>query len=290
MATVIWDGSAGDGSFTTAANWSTGSNPIAADDVVFNSGAVNVSTGLTPSLVTYASFTVTDDYTGLIGLEGEFLVINSTLVNIGGGSGAGSQRLNINLGTVVSTVSITSSNGTGTDTNRAPIRIICNNVGTDFFISGSSSKLGLFDEPSDTGAIGDLNVLGGNVFVGENITTYTAVNVSGSSTVVKISQPTAAQTITVDGGTVTVNGTNAIAAVVQRGGTYISNSTGIITAYTLRGGTLDMQQNEQARTITTLTQSPLNTVFKNLRGIITLTNDITFDTNYKFFTVQMTET
>ncbi len=289
MAVTIWTG-ATSGDWGVTSNWSTSSVPTTGDDVVFNSGNVSVDAGLTPSLVTYASLTITNDYTGLIGTETAFLTINSTLLSIGGGDGAGSQRLNINLGTVVSTVDIISSNGTGSDTNRPPIRIICNNVGTDFFINGSSSNVGLFDEPDDTGAIGDLNMLAGSCITGSGITSYTAVNVSGSSTTLTIEQPTAAQTITVDGGTVVVNGTNAVAAIVQRGGTVISNTTGTITAYTLRGGTLDMQQSEQARTITTLTQSPLGTTFRNLRGIITLTNGISLDSNYKFYTITANET
>lgn len=286
MATVIWDGSADDGDFTNTANWSTGSNPTTADDVWFNSGAKSVTTGLSPSLVTYASFNVTNDYTGLIGTEFVFLIINSTLVNIGDGTGAGSQGLNINLGTVVSTVNITDSNGTGADTDRAPIRFICNNTSTDFFINGATSNVALMDEPDDVGNIGDINILGGTLEIGPNITAYTALNISGANTTVTVQEPTAAQAITVDDGTVVINGTNAVSAVVQRGGTVTSNTTGTITTYTLRGGTLDLQQSEQARTITTLTQSPLDTTVRHLEGIVTITN-YNRDTNYKFYTISM---
>ena len=94
--------------------------------------------------------------------------------------------------------------------------------------------------------------------------------------------------ITVDDGTVTIDGTNAIASVVQRGGTVNLNTTGTTTAYTQRGGTLDLQQSEQARTITTLTQSPLNTIVRQLEGIVTITN-YNRDSNYKFYNISMTE-
>ena len=288
MAVIVWNGSAGDGDFTNASNW-TGGAPGASDDVWFNTGNVSVTTGLTPSLVTYASFNVTDDYTGTIGTESSFLTINSTLVNIGGGNGAGSQRINLNLGTVTSTVKITSSNGTGADTNRPPIRIVCNTTNTDFFISGDTSNVGIIDEPDDSGSVGDINISGGTVKIGSGITDYDALNISGSGTVVEVNKPDTAATITVDDGTVTINGTQAIAAVVQRGGTVNCNTTGTITAYTLRGGTLDLQQSDQARTITTLTQSPLGTTVRHNRGVVTLTNDIQFDTNYKLYTVSMSE-
>lgn len=287
MAVVVWDGST-DGDFTVGANWSTGSVPTTSDDVVFNSGAVNVDAGLTPSLVTYASFTVTDDYTGTIGTESSFLTINSTLVTIGGGEGAGSRRLNINLGTVLSTVRVTSSNGTGADTNRAPIRFICNATTTDFYISGSTSNVAIIDEPDDTGNIGDINVTGGTVVVGSGITAYTSVYVDGSGTSVTIEEPTAAQTLTQDDGTLTINGANAVAAIVQRGGTCINNTTGTTTAHTLRGGTADYSQSEQARTLTTLTMSPLGTTLKHLEGTLTITN-FNRDSNYKKYTISMTE-
>jgi hypothetical protein len=287
MATVVWLSTVTDGDYDSASNWSTGSVPTTGDDVWFNSGSADVTTGLTPSLVTYASFNVTQDYTGLIGTESSFLTINSTLVNIGTGTGAGSQRLNIDLGTVASTISITDSNGTGADTNRAPIRINCNNTSSDFFIAGATANVGIMDEPDDSGSTGDINILAGQVVTGVGVT-YTAFNVSGSGTLVEIKQPTAAQTITVDDGNVTVGGTNAISAVVQRGGNYISNSTGTITTYTLRGGTLDLQQSEEARTITTLAQSPLATTVKHLEGIVTITN-YNRDSNYKYYTIAMTE-
>jgi hypothetical protein len=288
MAVVIWDGSAADGDFTNTANWSTGSNPTTGDHVWFNTGSESVTTGLTPSLVTYASFNVTNDYTGLIGTEASFLTINSTLVNIGGGSGAGSQRINLNLGTVTSTVKITSSNGTGADTNRAPIRIVCNTTNTDFFISGDTSYVGIIDEPDDSGSIGDINVSGGTTIIGSGITDYDALNVSGSATTVTVEEPDTAATITIDDGTVTINGTNAVAAVVQRGGEVISNTTGTTTAYTLRGGILDLQQSDQARTFTTLTQSPLGTTVRHQEGVVTITN-YNRDTNYKLYTISMSE-
>lgn len=286
MATKIWTGATSE-DFTVATNWKGGIIPLVGDDVVFNSGAINVSLGLTPPLVLYASFTVTNDYTGLIGLESDFLKINSTLVDIGGSTGAGSRRLNLDLGTVVSAITITSSNGTGADTNRAPIRILCNNVATNFFISGSSSNVALFDEPDTTGNTGAINILAGNLETGKGLT-YTAFNISGSGTTVTIAEPTAASTITMDNGTATVSGDNAIAAVVQRGGTYISNSSGIITAYTQRGGIADFQQSDEPRTVTTFTQSPLNTILKHNEGVLTLTNYVR-DTDYKLYNISMTE-
>lgn len=288
MSVRVWDGSASDGDWNTSTNWSSDTVPIAGDDVVFNSGSEAVTTTPT-SVVTYASLTFTNDYTGTLGTEFSFIIVNSTLLSIGGGNGAGSQRLNIDLGTVASTVSITDTATTGTDTNRSPIRLICNNVSTDMFISGTSTNVAIIDEPTDTGLIGDISVTGGTVSVGSGITSYTSLYVSGSGTVVTVEEPTAAQTITMDNGTVTVNGTNAIAAVVIRDGTYVSNSTGVITLITARGGTLDFSQNQQARTVTTLTISPLNTELRMLRGIITLTNGIGLDTNYRDFIIKMSE-
>ena len=289
MSVRVWDAGTGttDGNWNTAANWSGDTVPIAADEVVFNSGSEDVTT--TPSsLVTLASLTFTNDYTGSLGTEASFIIVNATLLNIGGGGGAGSRRLNIDLGTVASTVTVTGTASTGADTNRSPVRLICNSASTDIYISNTST-VDIIDEPTDSGLIGDINISGGTVLIGANITSYTSLYVAGSSTVVTVEEPTAAQTITMDDGTVTVNGTNAVAAAVVRDGTYVSNTTGTTTLITHRGGEVDFTQSQQARTVTTYTVSPLNTELKYLRGIVTFTNGIGLDTNYKDFNIKFSE-
>ncbi len=290
MATRIWTGAADDGDYANTANWADGTVPIAGDDVWFNSGDKSVTTNLNQSAVVLDSFNVTMNYTGLFGTESDFLQVAAPLVNIGGDVGAGSQRINLDLGSsTAATVNITDSNGTSADTDRAPIRLVYDNAATNVYINGASSNVALFDEPDDTGASGSINILSGSLEIGPNITSYTALNISGSGTTVDLLEPDTAATITIDDGTVTISGTNAIAQVDQRGGTVNSNTTGTITAYNLLGGVLDLQQSEQPRTITTLTQSPINTTLRHLEGVVTLTTYVR-DTTYKFYTISYTET
>lgn len=66
MSTKVWSG-ATDGNFQTATNWVGGVAPVAADDLIFNSGSVSVTAGLTGNAYALASLTVTENYTGSIG-------------------------------------------------------------------------------------------------------------------------------------------------------------------------------------------------------------------------------
>lgn len=67
MATVTWTGGAGDGNWQTNGNWDTGAAPVATNDVVFNSGSISVTAGLTGNAYTVNSLTITENYTGSIG-------------------------------------------------------------------------------------------------------------------------------------------------------------------------------------------------------------------------------
>lgn len=88
-STQVWSGGAGDGNFGTAGNWVSGVAPIGGDSVVFNSGNVSVTAGLTTG-ISIANITVTANYGGLIGdTSGNGLVftgITGTLTY--GGTGA----------------------------------------------------------------------------------------------------------------------------------------------------------------------------------------------------------
>lgn len=65
MATVTWTGGAADGNWQTGGNWSGGAAPSAADDVIINSTAYDITTG-PASAIALASLFIGPRYTGKI--------------------------------------------------------------------------------------------------------------------------------------------------------------------------------------------------------------------------------
>lgn len=103
----------------TAANWSGGAVPVNSDDVYIENSAVSIKYGLAQTAVTLTSLNIAQSYTGQIGLprrntvateyeeyRDQYLAIKATTVNIGYGSGAGSQRLKLDQSSATSTVNI----------------------------------------------------------------------------------------------------------------------------------------------------------------------------------------
>jgi hypothetical protein len=62
MASITWTGAAGDGNWNTGGNWLGSAAPAGADDVIFDRGSYNVTTG--PSSAINVTLKVTAGYTG----------------------------------------------------------------------------------------------------------------------------------------------------------------------------------------------------------------------------------
>lgn len=70
MGSLYWTGGAGDGSWQTAGNWSTGAIPVDGDDAIFDNGSIPCTAGLTGHAAgndMLASLTITPSYMGYIG-------------------------------------------------------------------------------------------------------------------------------------------------------------------------------------------------------------------------------
>jgi len=286
MAIVYWTGGAGDGDWTNVANWSTGAVPVASDDVTIDRTSSTIDTNLDQSAITVASLNITAGFSGTLGdvpdsATNEFLQIGATLLTIGEGLGNGSQRLNIDLAAVVSTINIISASSTGTDFPKAPLRIKANNSSNVIQINGVNSNVAFLDDADDTGALGTINIVNSaNVEFGAGATYTSLTMLAGNALSLE-----ASGTIKIESGTITLEGTGAIATIIQTGGEVVWNSTGTITTYTGRGGTLTTTDSTLARTITTLTKSVGFTFNRNEN--ITVTTDA-FDTAYSNFTITLT--
>lgn len=289
MATIYWVGTAGDGDWNTTTNWSGGVVPVSNDDVIIDRTSDSINLNIDQSAVSLDSLTITSGFTGQIGSVStastdEYLQIVVTKADgnltIGEGAGNGSRLINIDLGSTAAQVNIIKANSTGAETDKPPVRLKMNNASNVVQIAGSSSNVGLIENPGDSGALGTVTVLDSNsVTIGSGATFTSFTQKSGATTILETSG-----TLKVSGGTVRTEGTTATTTITQTGGAVTHNSTGTVTTYTGRGGQLDLSQSSFARTITTLTSSPGFTSIRNEN--VTITND-NLDSDYDTHTISV---
>lgn len=247
--------------WSNAKNWSTATVPVNSDAVYIENSAVPILYGFAQSAVTLASLNIAQTFTGTIGLpvtnsngypeyRTQALAISATLLSIGkGDNGAGSGRINLVLGSNVSTMTIFNT-GTPAETNRKAVNITgthASNVAT--IMKGSVAFASAAGETAtlltlNVGAVksGTLDVL-----LGSGVT-ITTLNMDGGNVVVDCNCANVNQ----DGGTLTkLSGTIATAASITGGLAYFRGS-GTIAQLDVYNATVDFSQDPTARTVTLL--------------------------------------
>lgn len=101
-STVIWTG-ATNGNMTTAGNYLGGAAPIAGDSVIFDRGSVNVTTWAGVNLVTV---TVTQGYTGSLGVSGASVAVDGDITTLKIGGRQSGVFLSVNTGKTIDTLSL----------------------------------------------------------------------------------------------------------------------------------------------------------------------------------------
>jgi len=286
MATKLWVGTdtGNEGDWATAANWSPSGVPVSTDDVIFSNSSQSVTDGFAQSAVTLNSLTIEASFTGTIGAtESDFLAISATTLVIGQknngniGTFAGSKRLNINLGSNASTITIYSSSSTAIDQNRTPIRLKCNHSSSSLTVfSGSVS---LADDLTATSSIGSITNNGGFITVGKGVTLPDVTTNSGTINI----YCSITDDLIVKGGTVNhydSTSANTIADIFLYDGVINHYSSGTITTATIYGGLLDLSKSQKAKTVTTLTVDKGRIVLDF--SYVTLTNKIALTGNKLF--------
>lgn len=254
MANRTWQ-SRGSNTATATGNWG-GSAPSSSDVVIFDGTSSVPCADGDLSAATGVTLRVMDSYFGAIGsnsLSTPYLQIGATSTEIGCPSGPtpgpGIGRCNINHGTQAATVTIHQTARTGIDPGQQPVRILTDHADAVVrnlrgfaqiaAIAGEAAEL----ERVETGEIG---VPDGDAFtlVGSG-TDVDEVVVRGGTCLVR----SAADSITVLGGHLIVDGSATVAAITQYGGTVTKRGSGTVTAMTSRGGKVDVMDG----TISTLT-------------------------------------
>lgn len=282
MATRRWI-STSSTDWATAGNWSGSAVPADGDDVVIDGilGTADIDTNLGQSTIQLASLRIDQSYTGKIGTTSAYLVIGASTVTIGLATAAtttpaGSPRIKLDLRDALPTaaaVTVHNSCATATEASLPPIRLLTP-AGSNLTVR--KGRVGVAVEPGETSTVVALNVgyvsnqdSDATVILGSGVT-LTNVDKSGGTLVLhcdstdilqtagtlEVYAPAVCGTVTVAGGTATLNGTGAISELYVKGGTVYSNTTGDVAATYLSGGVCDLTQSNTPREFTAVTVYP----------------------------------
>lgn len=213
MATVTWTGSTGDGLWDTNANWLGGSKPSAGDDVIFDRGAYNVTTG-PASAIALTSLTVFPTYTGSWTVDITLSTITTLSVSGSGGTYKLAAPVTTGYAYLAAGVTLVASSSTWAT------MYVSGTNGGKFYVNGAT-----ITSLYSSGVLVEFSA-------GGSASTTVQIS-SGSFRTAK--NP---GTLTCDGNcSVVVTGSSAVTtAVIGKGCVYNHQSSGTITTLTMKPG------------------------------------------------------
>ncbi len=262
--------SSGPADASTAANWSSGSLPTTGDNVVFAGTSKDCLYGLTAlSGITAASLTIDLSYTGKIGLaytnpsgyieyRPRFLKLPATLVTLGSGSGAGSGRINLDSGSVQTTLALNGSaapidTGSRTinwkGTHAANVLNLNKGSFAAAAIEGDTATVATWNQGYQSNQAGDVDA-----YAGAGVT-LTTINKTGGSLTINSSFSTLNHGPSSAGECIIAAGTPG--TIVATGGIVRYRTAGNYTAITTTdSGYVDFSQDSRPITGTSTTCNP----------------------------------
>jgi len=254
--------SAGPNHWDTAANWSTGAVPANGDDVYIEDSDVSILYGLDQSSVTLDSLHVAAGYTGQIGLprtctdgsteyaeyRDRFLAIGASEIQIGGGSGTGSGRIQIDTGSAAADVTVCHTASSVEDNLPA---VLWKGTHGSNTLNVHDGSVGAAVLGGETATLATLRHAGGDVGIGSGAT-LTTVERSGDG---QLTIECPATTVNQSSGRTTFAGSGAVGTINLDGGRIEYRSSGTITNAVLDGpdAVLDFSGDLRDRTVTDCT-------------------------------------
>ena len=264
--------------WNVAVNWSGGAVPVNTDDVLVEDNALDILYGLDQSAVTLDSLKVSKDFLASLGQADYPLTVNITAAGAvwvgyyyGSGSPVGPDRVNLDLQTSQCAIEVFDSNASS-DGSLDPVRLVVTHASTTLIVH--KGRVGVASQKSGqtsqlttifVGYVASQNS-DSKVNVGPGVTLGTFKQTGGTN----VLQKSASTLVQVEGGFLSIVGSQAVTAVTCTGGVVSYDSTGAITTlnvgadakvYLDRSGTvttvslageLDMRRSSSARTITNL--------------------------------------
>lgn len=243
--------------WSVAGNWSGGAVPVNSDDVTID-GDNDITDGLGQSAVTLTSLTIPSTFTGVIGrpVENEtgyieyrktYLEISASTVTIGRGTGNGSSRIKLNVGSVQTAVTV---HKTARSAETGLGAFIFKGTNASNVLTAISGSVWVAPFGGETAVIATLRADDATVFCGSGVT-LTTVTHSGTGSLTICS---AATTINqnVGAGLLYILGSGAYTTL----NCYSSNQTsyqssGTVTTLNLGADAkIEFETNASARTVT----------------------------------------
>lgn len=251
--------------------------------MVFENNQYGVTGSLGQSAVTNVALIVHQSFTGTIGDADNYLELGCSSVEVGRDDSnlnyPGSARLNLNIGTVPSTVDIINTGMVSADTGHLPMRLLANSSSTMVRVRKGCVAIAAFT--GETATINDLELgeatqgfAQTKVSIGSGVT-MDDMTLRGGHAIARC----AIDTVSVwQGALLQTEGSGTVATVRVRGGKMIANSSGTITAAVVSdGGEIDTLQNAAVRTISGLTCYGPSTFRKHPN--VTVTNGVVLPTD-----------
>ena len=259
---------------TDADNWDGSALPSNNDTIVFRDSAINACWGLAGLTTTGHVVQINQSYTGRIGLDWRgmatsadgqtvdtgapeyravYWALDIARLEIGEHSGigdpGGSQRCMIdNDRASASQTVIFKTNRNGAEAGKPPVRLKMAHANAD--IDVRSGVVGIaVDVPGESSTVGDIVVRSGQVIIGGGVSLTNWTQHAGNNRL-HIAQATLTQAL-VNGGSLEIDGDQAITTLRVTGGDVQPNATGTIATVTHEGGTVDYSQSDEARAVTT---------------------------------------
>ncbi len=232
-----------------AANWSGNTLPTTGDTIVIENGPA-ILYGLTTITQVMASVIIEAEFSETIGLpettasgypeyRPQYWAINTSSLNIGGGTGRSSTRIRLNLGTQATAIVVQKTGQQFGD--EWPVQIIGGVNATAYVLGGMVSFAG---RSTEVCAFNSLTVASGATVLCGSGVTHGTIESSGDLLIAS-----AVTTLEVHAGTTHLQ---AIAnSIIIDGGTLMYQSTGTLPSVTVGPGTLDCTD-VRDRTITAL--------------------------------------
>lgn len=261
-AGVAVTASSGPYDWSTARNWSGAAVPVNSDDVIIDHPEYPIKYGLDQSAVTLTSLTITAAFadTGQIGLpevnedgaayfeyRDTYLKVSATTTRIGDGEGSGSGRIKLNYGSVQNLTHVRRT-ATGLDTDVPAVLLRGTHASNVFNVEGES-EVGVALFGGETSTVATLRVQdGASVRCGSGVTLGTIVVNNGTLE----ANSAVGTSLTITGGSATLNGTGAVAQLTVLGASVVYNTSGTLGGNTVvgDGGVIDFSQDPQAKTVT----------------------------------------
>jgi hypothetical protein len=271
-----------------AANWSTGSLPASGDDVTLANSTSGLLYNLSAlSAVTLNSLTIDSTFTGNIGLprtnangyveyRPTYWQIGATTVTTLAGTGGGSGRIRLDLGSAATTLNI---NATGSPIDQGKPALQLKAINAANVLNILQGNVGVAVEPGELSTLVTINI-GYQSSQQTDVTltlgsgcTLTTINQDGGSLTVNSN----VTTLTQRGGNLIVYGTAAITTLDIESGNCRWQSSGTLGTVTLGssggGGSLDFSRDPRTRTVTNLTLNS-GTTLLDPNKTVTFTNPL----------------